>query len=124
MTMLAPDRTDEIPATSKERNPDCVVCGSTALAANWEDSVSSISFLVISPFTLCGRGIGLGRVLVCGFESLRYKSSVAIGVSFERLAVIRVIVMLAMETGWSPSLVTMKKTGRKPCSAKLMEKIF
>ena len=45
------------------------------------------------------------------------------GVSFDRFAVISVISMLAMETGWSPSLVTTKKTGRKPCAAKSTEKM-
>ncbi len=63
MSMVAPARGDEMPPTSKNKNPDCVVCGSTALAANCEDSISSISFLLIPPFALCGNGIGLGRVL-------------------------------------------------------------
>ena len=112
--------------TSKNRNPDWVPRGSTALAANCEDSISSISFLLTVPFTLCGRGIGrgLGRVLVWGLERRRYRSSVEIGVSFERLAVMSVISMLAMETGWSPSLLTTKNTGRNPCPAKSTEKIL
>ena len=32
--------------------------------------------------------------------------------------------MLAMETGWSPSLVTTKKMGSKSCAAKLTENIL
>src|SRR5271165_1034021 len=58
-SMFAPDKGDEIPPTSKKRKPDWVPCGSTALAANWEDSISSICFLLIAPFTFeRGRGIG------------------------------------------------------------------
>jgi len=61
ITMIAPGSGDAMPPTSKNRNPDCVVCGSTALAAKSEDSISSISFLLMAPFTLWGSGIGLGR---------------------------------------------------------------
>src|SRR5207249_363906 len=109
MSMFAPGRGEAMPPTSKKRKPDCVPCGSTALAANCDESISSISFLLMPPFTLCGRGIGLGRVLDCGLERRRYRSSIVMGVSFERFAVISLIPMLAMEIGWSPSLVITKK---------------
>ena len=51
-------------------------------------------------------------------------SSVVMGESFERLAVTSLTVMLAMETGWSPSLVTTKKMGSRSCAAKSTEKIL
>src|SRR6266496_3181473 len=71
MSMLAPRRGELIPPMSKKRNPDWVECGSTALAANCEESISSISFLLTPVFTLCGSGIGLGRVLDWGFVRRR-----------------------------------------------------
>jgi len=122
--VIAPGSGDEMPPTSKNRNPDCVLCGSTARASNCDDSISSICFLLIAPFTFSGSGSGLGRVLACGFDSRRYRSSGAMGVSFERFSVISVICIFAIETGWSPSLVTTKKIGRKPCFAKSTVKIL
>src|SRR5258708_37861544 len=113
---------------SKKRNPDWVVWGSTALAANWEDSISSISFLLRVPFTFLrgmGKGSGLvsGLVLAWGLERRREMSSVERGVNLERLTV-SVTCMLAMETGCGPSLVMMRKMGRNPWSRELMEKIL
>ena len=40
------------------------------------------------------------------------------------MPVMSLICIFTIEMGWSPSLVTMKKIGRNPCSAKLMVKIF
>src|SRR5258708_39145123 len=70
MAMWAEAR--EMSPTSKKRNPDWVVWGSTALAANCEDSISSRSFWVMAPFTfLRGMGIGLGRVAAWGLVRRR-----------------------------------------------------
>src|ERR1700689_4568012 len=101
--MCARARGASMSATSKKRNPDCVVRGSTALAANWEDSISSSSFLLRVPFTfLCGTGNGrgvAGVVLALGVERRREILSVEIGVSLSRFAVVKVTCMLAMEIG-------------------------
>src|ERR1700674_1875725 len=103
----------EMSSTSKKKNPDWVVWGSTALAANWEDSISSRSFWLIAPFTFfCGMGTGMGWVLAWGLPRRRKMSSGTVGVSLARPAVISFTSMLAMEMGWLPSLVTMKKMGR------------
>src|ERR1700733_8782987 len=107
--MWAPERGASMSSTSKKKNPDCVVRGSTALAANWEDSISSSSFLLTAPFTfLCGIGNGrgvAGLVLALGLERRREISSGEIGVSLARPAVVNSTCMLAMEMGWSPLLV-------------------
>src|SRR5579863_4307634 len=115
--MSAPDSGDLMSLQLKKRKPDGVVWGSTALAANCEDSISSLSFWLIVPFTFfCGMGIGMGCVFARGLPRRRKISSDAMGVSLSRLAVVSVTCMLAMEMGWAPSLVTMKKMGRNPCS--------
>src|SRR5579864_4186242 len=65
---------DEMSSTSKNRNPDCVACGSTALAANCDDSISCISFWLIAPLTFprgMGMGSGTGLVFACGFDRRR-----------------------------------------------------
>src|SRR5258706_11867138 len=115
--------------TSKKRNPDCVVWGSAALAANCEDSILFISFLLVVPFPFLrgmgkGRGLAAGLVLAWGLVRRRDMSSVEMGVNLARPAVVSVTCMLAMETGWSPSLVTTEKMGRNPCSRKSTENIF
>src|SRR5258706_13586472 len=100
--------------TSKKRNPDCVVWGSTALAANCEDSISSISFLLMVPFTFLrgmgkGSGLAAGLVLAWGLVRRRDMSSVEIGVNLARPAVVNVTCVLAKETGWTPSVVATKE---------------